>query len=63
MLEKWIKCNERLPELNNEGNSDTVLVVGKKGTVLLNFIYHYKWKLPMEVTHWMPMPELPEEYL
>lgn len=62
-MSQWINCNERMPEVDENGCSETVLVVGKKGMVLLNFIYHYKWKLPMEVTHWMPMPELPEEYL
>lgn len=62
-MSQWINCNERMPEVDENGCSETVLVVGKKGMVLLNFIYHYNWKLPMEVTHWMPMPELPEEYL
>lgn len=62
-MSQWIKCTERMPELDDDGVSEVVLVVGTKKVVLQNFAVDDKWKLPMEVTHWMPLPELPEEYL
>lgn len=60
---KWIKCTERMPELDDDGASEVVLVVGPKRVILQNFTLEDKWQLPMEVTHWMPLPELPKEYL
>ena len=60
---KWIKCTERMPELDDDGASEVVLVVGPKRVILQNFTLDDIWQLPMEVTHWMPLPELPEEYL
>lgn len=52
-----------MPELNDKGQSEIVLAVGPKKVIFQNFTVDGKWKLPMEVTHWMPLPELPEEYL
>lgn len=52
-----------MPELNDKGQSEIVLTVGPKKIIFQNFIVDDKWQLPMEVTHWMPLPELPEEYL
>lgn len=52
-----------MPELDEDGVSEVVLVVGTNKVVLQNFTVDDKWKLPMEITHWMPLPELPEEYL
>lgn len=47
--------------IDEDGVSEVVLVVGPKKVVLQNFTVDDKWKLPMKVTHWMPLPELPEE--
>ena len=52
-----------MPELDDDGVSELVLVVGPKRVVLQNFTVDDNWHFPMEVTHWMPLPELPEEYL
>lgn len=52
-----------MPELDDDGVSDMVLVVGPKKLILQNFTVDDKWHFPQEVTHWMPLPELPEEYL
>lgn len=62
-MSQWIKCTEHMPELNDKGQSEIVLTVGPKKIIFQNFIVDDKWQLPMEVTHWMPLPELPEEYL
>ena len=62
-MSQWINCNEKMPEVDENGCSETVLVVGHRKMILQNFIYKYEWRMPMEVTHWMPLPELPEEYL
>lgn len=60
---EWIKVADRLPELDNSGRSETVLVVGPNKLILQNFMKDGRWALNMEVTHWQPLPELPEEYL
>lgn len=60
---EWIKCIDRLPELYAKGRSEVVLVVGKQKLILQNFMEDGKWALNMKVTHWQPLPELPEEYL
>lgn len=50
-----------MPELDDDGASEVVLVVGPKRVILKNFTLDDEWQLPMEVTHWMPLPELLEE--
>ena len=34
----WIKCSERMPELDDDGHSEMVLVVGKKKIIQQNFL-------------------------
>lgn len=58
----WIKCTERLPDLDDKGLSETVLVVGPNKFILQNFMEHGRWALKMKITHWQPLPELPEDY-
>lgn len=60
-MNQWIKVTDRMPELSDDGHSEMVLVVGPKKIILQNFTIEDKWQLPMKVTHWMPLPELPEE--
>ena len=62
-MSKWIKVTDYMPELDDDGHSEMVLVVGPKKIILQNFTIDDKWQLPMEVTHWMPLPKLPKEYL
>lgn len=62
-MSQWIKCTERMPELDDDGVSHMVLVVGPKKIIFQNFTVEDEWHFPQEVTHWMPLPELPEEYL
>lgn len=57
----WIKCSERMPELDDDGHSEMVLVAGRNGSIHLNFLIDDEWSLAMEATHWMPLPELPKE--
>lgn len=52
-----------MPELDDDGHSEMVLVVGPKKIILQNFTIEDEWQLPMGITHWMPLPKLPEEYL
>lgn len=63
MPEKWIKVTDCIPELDDDGHSEMVLVVGPKKIILQNFTIEDEWQLPMGITHWMPLPKLPEEYL
>ena len=57
----WIKCSERMPELDDDGHSEMVLVVGKKKIIQPNFLVDDEWVFLMDITHWMPLPELPKE--
>lgn len=50
-----------MPELDDDGHSEIVLTVGPKKIILQNFTIEDEWQFPMEVTHWMPLPELPKE--
>lgn len=62
-MSQWIKCSERMPELDDDGHSEMVLALDTKNMIHLNFLRDDGWLLPAEVTYWMPLPELPEEYL
>ena len=68
-VQKWISVDDRLPEYNNDGFADAVLVTD-------GFVQHMayfvggEWRFaesgeikePMwyRITHWMPLPELPK---
>lgn len=60
-MSRWIKCSERMPELGDDGNSEMVLVVGKKKIIQQNFLVDDEWVFPMDITHWMPLPKLPND--
>ena len=60
-MNQWIKVTDRMPELDDDGHSEMVLALDNKGMRHLNFLKDTGWLLPAEVTHWMPLPELPEE--
>jgi len=55
--QRWIPVSERLPE-----EKQTVLALDKTGTA-----YHWEYSRSLsnifvsDYTHWMPLPELPEE--
>ena len=61
MLGKWIKVTDRMPELDDDGHSEMVLVVGPKKIIQQNFLIDDEWVLPMDITHWMPLPDMPED--
>ncbi len=65
-VSKWIPCSERMPE-----NYKNVLLYGKKIGILKGFFTAYKDLYIADsgntgvrkyaVTHWMPLPDPPEE--
>jgi hypothetical protein len=62
-MTEWISVEERLPE-----HDGRYAIVYKQGMVRRPFIGDYlcvenRWMsmLDAEVTHWMPLPELPKE--
>lgn len=60
-MSEWIKCSERMPELDDDGHSEMVLVASRNGSIHLNFLIDDEWSLAMEATHWMPLPDLPKD--
>lgn len=66
----WISVKERLPEMYEDGSADIVLVTDGQFIHMAAYS-NEKWyfaecgemKEPMfyKVTHWMPLPEPPEE--
>lgn len=71
----WISVEDKLPETTDEfGRSEDVLILDENEwrTVAMYCIPENKWYLsvgaiqgdceyPFEITHWMPIPELPKE--
>lgn len=61
----WISVADRLPEKLNKFFSDFVLVMYTRGGKPYPFITRYDYECGMweieNVTHWMPIPELPKE--
>lgn len=60
-MSKWIKCSERMPELDDDGYSEMVLVVSSRGLIYQNYTIDNEWAVPTDITHWMPLPELPKD--
>lgn len=60
-MSRWIKCTERMPELDDDGLSERVLVVGPEKIIQQNFLIYGEWVFPMDITHWMPLPDMPED--
>lgn len=71
---RWIPVEERLPELQNWGASTVVLgLIKSENAPSLNKLHDLTlcvycdngiWSMPgryVAITHWMPLPELPEE--
>ena len=70
--QRWIPVTERLPEVSNSwGVSDVVLCIisdpsgyPPPNPGLCVYLDDGRWTCPgqiVRVTHWMPLPELPEE--
>ena len=60
-MSEWINCDDRLPELDANYMSETVLVFyGEIGSININCMMGDRWLVDSdEVTHWMPLPKPP----
>lgn len=65
LVRRWIPCSEKMPETNGK-DASYLVYVPSFGAVDIA-AYHPdvdEWTfmgLPVTVTHWMPLPELPKE--
>ena len=60
-MSEWIKCSERMPEPDDDGYSEMVLVVSSRGLIYQNYTIDNEWAVHTDITHWMPLPELPKD--
>lgn len=64
-VRRWIPCSERMPETNGEDASYLAYVPSFGAVDIADYhpdVDEWTFKcLPVTVTHWMPLPELPEE--
>ena len=56
----WIKCSERMPELDDKGYSDRVLALNSDEDIIFSWVVNCDWEFGEDITHWMPLPELPK---
>ena len=60
-MSRWIKCSELLPELDDKGYSDRVLALNSDEDIIFSWVVNYDWEFGEDITHWMPLPELPKD--
>lgn len=65
---EWIPCSERLPEKYVDASGDLInfmVYMPKYGVDIANYSIQTKtWfclGVPAKVTHWMPLPEMPQK--
>ena len=62
--QRWIPCSERMPETNGEDVSYLVYVPSFGAVDVADYhpdVDEWDLGLPVTVTHWQPLPELPKE--
>lgn len=60
-MSEWIKCTERMPELDDDGFSEMVLVFSSSKNIYQNYVIDNEWAVDTDITHWMPLPQPPKE--
>mgnify|MGYP005965656619 FL=1 len=59
-MSRWIKCSERMPELDDDGYSEPVLAINEIGNMqVVSFYSDEGWDSCTEITHWQPLPPPP----
>lgn len=60
-MSRWIKCSDRLPDLDDDGYSERVLALNSDEDIIFSWIVNHDWEFGEDITHWMPLPELPKD--
>lgn len=60
-MSRWIKCSDRLPDLDDDGCSEGVLALNSDGDIVFSWVINHDWEFGEDITHWMPLPELPKD--
>ena len=50
-----------MPELDDKGYSDRVLALNSDEDIIFSWVVNYDWEFGEDITHWMPLPELPKD--
>lgn len=53
----WISVKERLPD----NALEVIAISNGKSTAFLHKLAYCRWIIDETITHWMPLPKLPEE--
>lgn len=60
-MSQWIKCSDRIPEMNKYCMSEHVVVMCVDGYPRIDFVLNGKWFNTKEPLYWMSLPENPED--
>nr|DAT03560.1 MAG TPA: Protein of unknown function (DUF551) [Caudoviricetes sp.] len=59
-MSQWIKCSDRIPEMNKYCMSEYVVVMCADGYPRIDFVLNGKWFTTKKPFYWMPLPNNPE---
>ena len=59
-MSRWIKCSDKLPDLDDDGYSEPVLAINEIGNIkVVSFYSDEVFDSISKITHWQPLPPPP----